>query len=330
MDQNTTTPQTAEVETTDTGYSEAGAVQALLSKWAKDDEQPAASEAPATEEQPQAPAADASESEGQSAEPATEEADFELDVGGKKFKFPKAIEEPLRAVSATVKEIEAGATRKFQEAADLRKATETERAAVAEMRKIAEAHADLLADHRSIARRMQQLENVDIDSTDADTLARYNAEYTRLTAASKRIEAAYAEGVKTLRTKEAEALRARQEHAERVVAQRIKGWGPEMQKELAEYAVGRGAPVAALNAISEPWMVEILADAAYGRKMRDHKATTEKRVAQTPPPTLKPGASTGQPRAEFQAREAMQRLGKTHSVNDAAMALLARAQAKRK
>ena len=326
MDQQTTTPAAPEVETPTT-LTEEGAVQALLSKW-KVGEQPEKPEAPTTEPEPQAQA-DASPEPEAEGEATPEEADFELDVGGAKFKFPRAIEESLRAVSAKVKEIEAGSTKRFQEAAELRKATETERASVAEMRKIAEATADLLADHRTIARRLQQLESVDIASTDSDTLARYNAEYTQLTAASKRVESAYTERVQALRGEEAKALRARQEHAERVVSQRIKGWGPEMQKDLAEYAVGRGAPVEALNSITEPWMVEILADAAYGRKMREHKATAEKRVVQTPP-TLKPGASSGQPRAEVQAREAMSRLNKTHSVNDAAMALLARSGIKRR
>ncbi len=324
--QETTTPAAPEVESS--GLSEDGAVAALLSRWTKE-EQPAKPQAAEPEPEPQAQA-DAEPAPGPEVEAEPVEADFELDVGGTKFKLPKAIEEPGRAIAAKVKEIEAGATRKFQEAAELRKATETERAAVAEMRKIAERTADLLADHRTIARRMQQLEQVDIHATDAETLARYNAEYTQLSAAAKRVETAYHETVQGLKAEEAKAFRAKQEHAERIVAQRIKGWGPELQKELAEYATGRGAPVEALNSITEPWMVEILADAAYGRKMREHKTTTERRVAQTPPPTLKPGASTGQTRPDLQARDAMDKLKKSGSTNDAAMALLARAGLKRK
>jgi hypothetical protein len=320
MDQ-TTTPET-EVGPLD----EQGAVNELLRRWSKPE--PEAVERPEATPEPEQAQADAPVEADAPEEPAAE-ADFEFDVGGKKFKLPKALEETLRPISATVKEIEAGATRKFQEAADARKAVEAERAAVAQMRKIAETQADLLADHKAIARRMQAIEEVDIHATDADTLARHNAEYTRLSAARQRIEAAFHHGVQTMQQQEAQALRARQEHAERVVSQRIKGWGPDLQKELAEYAVSRGAPVEALNSITEPWMVEILADASYGRKMREHKATVEKRVVQTQP-TLRPGAAASQPRAEKQAAEAMDRLKKSGHPDDAVAALLARSMNRRK
>lgn len=326
MDTEATTPAQPEVEgAANTDMDVGEAAQALLSKWTA--KQPQAEEAPAEPTEPQATADAGTEGEAEAEAPA-EEADFELDVGGAKFKLPKGVEEPARAIAAKVKEIEAGATRKFQEAAELRKATETERAAVAEMRKIAEANADLLADYRTVSRRIQQLEQIDIAATDAETLARYNAEYTQLTAASKRIEAAYTQSVQQIKAKETEAFRARQEHAERIVAQRIKGWGPDLQRELAEYAVGRGAPVEALNSITEPWMVEILADAAYGRKMREHKATAEKRVVQAPP-TLKPSASQGQTNAKAKVEQAMTRLKSSGSLEDAAAAILARSKMRR-
>jgi len=317
----TTTPET-EVGDLD----EQGAVTELLKRWVKP-EQPAEDKPQPEPTEPQAQA-DAEPQAEEAAETTQEEADFEFDVGGKKFKLPKALEEQLKPISATVKEIEAGATRRFQEAAEQRKAVEAERAAVQQMRKIAESNADLLADHRAVVRRMQQLEEVDIQSTDGDTLARFNAEYTRLNAAKQRIEQAYHQSVNQLQEQEKAALRARQEHAEKVISQRIKGWGPELQKELAEYAVSRGAPVAALEGISEAWMVEILADAAYGRKMREHKATVEKRVVQTQA-VLRPGAASTQPRAETQAADAMKRLQKSGKPDDAVAALLARSKLKR-
>lgn len=324
--QETTTPEAPEVE--QGGLTEEGAVQQLLGKWAKA-EQPAAEEAE-TDQQPEQAQADAPEAEPVEEEPQPEEdADIELDVAGEKFKVPRAFAETATKIQAKAKEVEAGATRKFQEAAELRKAVETERAAVVQLRKIAEGNADLLADHRMVTRRMQQLESVDINSTDADTLARYNAEYMQLQAAKGRIEAAYQQNVNSAREEEAKALKAKQEHAERIVSQRIKGWGVEKQKELAEYAMSRGAPAEALNSITEAWMVEILEDAAYGRKMREHKTTVEKRVIPNTP-TLRPGAASAQPRAEAKAKEAMQRLSKSHSVSDAAMALLARSNARKR
>lgn len=149
MDQDTPTPVEPEGEAAG-GYDEADAAAALLSRWNKG-ETPK-EDAPEATPEPQAQA-DAAPAEPTEPTP-EEEADFEFDVGGTKLKLPKAFEETLRPVQAKVKEIEAGATRKFQEAAELRKATEAERAAVAEMRKLAEAHADLMADACTVVRRM--------------------------------------------------------------------------------------------------------------------------------------------------------------------------------
>lgn len=319
-----TTPET---EVASTGLSEEGAVQALLGKWAQAEQPPQeeAKEEPAPE---QAEQADATEQEAPEAEPEAE-ADTEIDIAGEKIKLPAALKDVAKRIEAKAKEVEAGATRKFQEAAEARKAIEAEHAAIKQIRSIAESQADLLADHKMVTRRLSQLEGIDINNVDTDTLTRLNAEYNQLQAAKSRIEQAYQTSVAQLSEKQKEALRARQEHAEKVVAQRIKGWGPEKAKALAEYAMSRGAPAEAVNSITEPWMVEILEDAAYGRQMREHKSTLDKRVVQTQP-TLKPGASTAQPKAAIQAQDAMKRLAKSGSTSDAAMALLARSQLRKK
>jgi hypothetical protein len=87
--------------------------------------------------------------------------------------------------------------------------------------------------------------------------------------------------------------------------------------------------VEALQNITEPWMVEILADAAYGRKMREHKATTERRVAAAASPTVKPGATQGTKPAAQKATDAMSRLKRSGKPDDAVAALLARSMLKR-
>lgn len=325
MDQ--TTPETEVASLT-----EDQAAQEILSRWTKKQEPEAKQEtAEPTEEvesQPEQAQADVQETE-EASEAEPDDGVFEFDFGGEKVAVPKAFQEIGEKLSTKAKALVVGANQKFQEAAELRKAVDTEKAVVADIRKIAEVTADLLADHRSVSRRLQQLENVDIQNVDTDTLTRLNAEYNQLQAARGRIEQAYQAKVQETKAKEGEALRARMEHAEKVVSTRIKGWGPDLKKQLAEYAMGRGAPAQALESITEPWMVEILADAAYGRQMRDHKATVEKRVVQAQP-VLKPGASAKQSPAAAKANEAVARAAKTGKVEDAAMALLARARARKR
>ena len=324
---NETTPAT-EVQQ---GITEDQAVQELLGKWTSKEEQEPETEA----EQPEAEASADQPDEGtDQAEEETEgedesDGDIEIDVAGEKFKFPSKLQEQVNRIEAKAKEVEAGATRKFQTAADLQKAAETQIQAAKQLTQVSQAQADLIADHKMVAKRLQQLEGIDIQSTDSDTLTRLNAEYNQLQAAARRIESQMQQNVAQMQEHESTALRAKLEVAEKQIQARIKGWGPEKQKALVEYAIGRGAPAEALKGITDAWMVEILDDAAYGRQMREHKSTVDKRV-QAAPKTLKPGASGKQPAAVVKVEQAMQRVRKSGSIQDAASALLARSLMKRK
>ena len=307
------------------GITEDQAVAQILGRWGVTDEPKAepAQEEPQEEAQAEQPEqGDAPVSEEPSEEPEQED-EAEIDVAGEKFKVPAQFKDTAQRIQAKAKEVEAGATRKFQEAAELRKSAETQLEAVKQLQKLATAQADLLADHKMVAKRLQQLESIDIQNTDSDTLTRLNAEYNQLQAASRRIEAQLAKSHEEMTAEESKAVQAKIAHANEVLKTRVKGWGPEKAKSLTEYAISRGAPPEALAGITDAWMVEILEDAAYGRQMREHKSTVDKRIVQTPK-TLKPGAS-GKTNAPVQrAEQAMQRVQKTGKVEDAAMALLAR------
>lgn len=325
MDQ--TTPQ-GEVST---GLTEDQAVAQILGRWGVTDEPrtEAAPEEPQEEAQAeQTEQVDAEVSE-EPSEETGEEDEAEIDVAGEKFKVPAQFKDTAQRIQAKAKEVEAGATRKFQEAAELRKSAETQLESVKQLQKLATVHADVIADHKMVAKRLQQLESIDIQNTDSDTLTRLNAEYNQLQAASRRLEQQLAKSAEEMQAEESKAVQAKLAHANEVLKTRIKGWGPEKAKSLTEYAISRGAPPEALSGITDAWMVEILEDAAYGRQMREHKSTAEKRVALAPK-TLKPGASGKTTPSVVKAEQAMQRVKQTGSIQDAAMALLSRSQARKK
>jgi hypothetical protein len=318
------------------GLTEEQAVSEMLSRWGAKAETPPekpekpAPEEPAEETEPEQPKGDAQAEEEPAEEPeAPEDGDVEIDVAGEKFKFPKATEEVIRRVEAKAKEVEAGATRKFQEAADLRKAAEVQVQSAKQLQRISEAQADLIADHRMVARRLQTLESIDINSIEPDALSRLNAEYNQLQAARQRIEGQYGQNVKAMQDEDSKAVAAKREHSEKVLATKIKGWSPDHARKLSEYALGKGAPANALSTITDAWMVEILDDAAYGHAMRAQKSVATKRVEAAPTKTLKPGAS-GNPNSAAQARvnAAQAKVKKTGNLNDAAQLLLARMQAR--
>lgn len=312
------------------GLTEEQGVSELLSRWAAKEpkkEKPEVSDTETQDEPLEQPQGEAEVSEG-SEDDSEDDSQVEIDVGGAKFKAPKALQDTFRQVEAKVKEIEAGATRKFQEAADQRKAVEAQYHAVAQLQKIAEANADLLADHRMVARRLQQLESADINNIGTDELTRLNAEFNRLQSVKARIESEYGENVRKMQEEDTRSIAAKREHAEKVLASEIKGWNPEYGKKLAEYAVERGAPSEVLMGISDAWMVRILDDAAFGYAMRQKKPEI-KRVAETQK-TLTSGSGNTKPAATAKIQTAEQRFKKSHSVEDAANLLLARAASKRK
>lgn len=322
--------QTTPAGEVSTGITEDQAVAQILGRWGVTDEPKteAAPEEPQEEPQTeQTEQVDAEVSEEPSEEPEAED-ESEIDVAGEKFKVPAQFKDTAERIQAKAKEVEAGATRKFQEAAELRKSVETQLEAVKQLQKLATVHADLLADHKMVAKRLQQLESIDIQNTDSDTLTRLNAEYNQLQAASRRIEQQLGKSDEEMRAEESKATQAKLAHAQEVLKTRVKGWGPEMAKSLTEYAISRGAPPEAIAGITEAWMVEVLADAAYGRQMREHKSTAEKRVAQAPK-TLKPGASGKTTAPAMKAEQAMKRVQQTGDIRDAAAALLLRSQVKR-
>lgn len=310
-------------ETGTEGITEHQAVEQLLSKWNKPDQEEETSEAePADDAEPEQSQDDA-EATDDAEEEAPDAGEVEIDVAGEKFKFPAKLTEVVQRVQAKAKEVEAGATRKFQEAADLRKAVELQAQSVQQLQQVAEANADLLADHKMISKRLSVLEGINVNETDAETLSRLNLEYNQLNAARGRIEAQYRTNVQSMQGEYEKAAKAKGDHAEKVLSAKIKGWGPDMQKKLAEYATSKGAPAEALNGITDAWMVEILEDAAYGHALRQSKVQVTKRVTEAPK-TLAPGGAAKQSSGRVREAEALKKLQKSGSVQDAAMALLAR------
>src|SRR5690606_12669516 len=98
-------------------YTEESAAQAFLGLMKG---QAAATPEESVTETPDAGVADAEPSEQPQGtaddEPADDEADIEIDVAGAKFRLPAALAEQAQTIQTKVKELESGATRKFQEA----------------------------------------------------------------------------------------------------------------------------------------------------------------------------------------------------------------------
>ena len=330
-----TTPDQPEVSNS---LTEDQAAAEMLKRWGAPEADEAEEQSPDPEEpqadaEPEQSEQDDAEGEDEADDDAGEESgDIEIDVGGEKLKVPKAAAEVATRIQAKVKEIEAGATRKFQEAAETRKAAEAQIEQARTLQTIAQSQADLIADHKLVMRRLQVIESMDVSTlgdTDPVALTKLNAEYNQLQAAKARIEQQYQVSVQQLTAQQQQAARERMERLEKHAAARIKGWGQERSSALAEYAKSKGYTPERLAAVLDEAFIEILDDAAHGHALRTARPAA-KRVA-TPNKTLTPNAAgTGKTAAVVKAEKATARLRSTGSVEDAAMALLARSSIRKR
>ena len=323
-----TTPETQEVAS---GMTEDQAASALLAKWAKpdDEDQPAAEQA---EDEPEAEQADeaTADADGEPDSEPAESDDIEIDVGGEKFKVPAAQSEQAKRIEAKVKEIEAGTTRKFQEAAELRKVAETQIQAAQQLQQIAHEQSDLIADHKMIERRLDALSRIDVNAlgdSDPVQLTKLNAEYTQLITAKQRIEQTYQQSVAKSQETHKQAQAQKVANLNDFAKRNIKGWSDEYSNKLLSFAVNDlgFSPDALRSGINESLIKAI--DLAYqGHKVRT--ADPKAKIVQNTK-TLKPGAAGAKTTAHLSAEKARQKLGKSGRVEDAAMALLARANTRR-
>ena len=324
-----TTPDNLEVQG---GITEDQAASEMLKRWgASDDKEKSPAPEPEDESTEEQPTGDA-ESDDEPTETETESDDVEIDVGGEKFKLPPAQAEQAKRIEAKVKEIEAGTTRKFQEASELRKVAETQIQSAQQLQKIAHEQSDLIADHKMVERRLAALERIDINAladSDPVALTKINAEYNQLVSAKARIESQYQQSVKTSQEEFTKQHQAKVVQLNDFAKRNIKGWSEDYSNKLMEFSVNTlgFSPDALRNGINEPMIKAI--DLAYqGHKVRtaDPKA---KQIQDTK--TLKPGSSAqSKTSAASMAEKSRARLAKSGNVDDAAMALLYRSNSKKR
>lgn len=327
----TTTPATE----VNQAITEEGAAQELLKRWGAGPDAEEENQATA-QEQPEGDATEQAESEeeteGEDDEPEAQSEEVEIDVAGEKFKLPPQLTEQAKRIEAKAKEVEAGATRKFQEAADLRKFADAQLESVKKMQEVATQQADIIADHRSVTRRMQQIEQMDfaaLAETDPVALTRLNAEYMQLQGAKQRIENAYQQADAKMQQESQAQEAKRLSHLAEFAQKNIKGWSDEYSNTLLEFSVKQlGADPAALRAVMSEPVIKALDFAYRGWKLSQMDPKAKQVISSK---TMKPGAAGQVKSNAVQTVDATQKkLRKSGSVDDAAALLLARSNVRKR
>lgn len=234
-----------------------------------------APEAQETTEQPETDQSsdDAPDLDTQGTDPEFEEVEYE----GKRYALPKELKDAILRQSDY--------TRKTQELAQQREQSTAEIAA--EKARIEADRANFQAAARLVALddRLQQFANVDwqaLSQSDPVAAQQQFFQYQQLKDARGGLVAQIQQHESQRALQEREATARAMQQANEVLGREIKGWSPEVAKELRAVAKSLGADDKSVDSIREPWIVKAL----YAQKVLSEM--TAKAQAKPPPPPAVP------------------------------------------
>lgn len=186
----------------------------------------------------------AEEGEGQEA---VVEEELELDVAGTKHKFKKGapIDEALDVVQKYAKGLEASLTKKGQEIGEERKTLETQRKLTERLQSLKGEQLAMYARGEQVMSEINQLNQIDLNAlwqSNPDQARRVSDRLGQLRHDYSTIYSSLAQYGNQLNQAERQEVEARAAEGEQAVAKAIKGWSPQVERELIEYAVKNGVP----------------------------------------------------------------------------------------
>lgn len=212
---------------------------------------------------------DAPDLDTQGTDPEFEEVEYE----GKRYALPKELKDAILRQSDY--------TRKTQELAQQREQSTAEIAA--EKARIEADRANFQAAARLVALddRLQQFANVDwqaLSQSDPVAAQQQFFQYQQLKDARGGLVAQIQQHESQRALQEREATARAMQQANEVLGREIKGWSPEVAKELRAVAKSLGADDKSVDSIRDPWVVKAL----YAQKVLSEM--TAKAQAKPPPP----------------------------------------------
>lgn len=273
-------------------------------------------EAP-SEAQTDQPDPNAEAEEGQPDADTGAEETAELEFEGKTLSVPKELAPELQKALLR----QADYSRKMNEVAEQGKKLgarlETAEAMVAAAEKLAEAKAQALIAQHTVA----QFDQVDWASLEREDPARASLMAVKAMSARQTLmqaQSAIERATTEVQNTKGKDIAAKREEMHKTLSQALKGWGDEMGTAITRYATSNGVAYETLQNLTDPGVVLALEKARKYDELIKAKGEI-KAKAQSAPPVLKPGAKRPTPNA---AQDAMSRLRKSNSVDDAAAVFL--------
>jgi hypothetical protein len=231
------------------------------------------------DEQDPAPEGDPPEDDGLEAS----EEEVEFDYNGKPLKLPKSIAEQLADVEETKKSIQRDATRKWQEAAEMRKAVETERETFMAQARMVDDLKDDFIEQRMVETRLQELQQVNFYQLSPEDQMRFVAEQNMLLQSRNQIGGRIQQKQQDLTRKQQESQYS---HLQKAISELSKpdpetGWAGKFDKDVSDDLTGfltdHNVPIEVARTINHPAMVKIINLAKIGKASLKQQRTTPAR-----------------------------------------------------
>ena len=203
----------------------------------------------------------------------------ETEYEGKTYKVPKEIKDALLRQSDY--------TRKTQELAEIRKATELERQSITAAKEADEAADELKSDLRTVDKALKSFENVDWARFAADSPAQaqaYMLQYQQLQMQRQQLSGGLEKLEHTSRTSREQAHSAALAQAKADLLQAMPDFTPELAVKITQSTVSAyGFTPDELSRISDPRQVRILRDAMMWRESQAKAKQAAKPTPATEP-----------------------------------------------
>ena len=203
----------------------------------------------------------------------------ETEFEGKKYRVPKELKDALLR--------QADYTRKTQEVAEIRRAAESERAAIKQAVEADEAADELKSDLRTVDKALKSFENVDWAKFAADSPAQaqaYMLQYQQLQMQRQQLSGGLEQLEHTSRTSREQAHQAALAQARADLLQAMPDFTPELAVKITQSTVSAyGFTPDELSRVSDPRQVRILRDAMMWRESQAKAKQAAKPTPATEP-----------------------------------------------
>lgn len=232
--------------------------------------------------------------EGQTPEEEEEEEWAEIQYNGKTYQVPKDLHDGFL--------MQSDYTRKTMTLAEQRKALEAQQAALQQSSEYQAALLQDLATVKAYDEQLKVFESVDwaaLSKQDPNRAQSLWMTYTQLKEGKSQAQQTLQQREQAWIT-ERQQLTARQlEHANAVLRNEIKGWGPELANKLGQFAVSDlGFTQAEVSQVNDPRVIKLIHKAYLGSQLIKEKTPAQKVKSLKPNRTVSGSGGTSAPNPE--------------------------------